>query len=115
MDDDFNTPQAIAALFDLGREVNTLLNSGQAVSRATLEAIDGLYRELGGDVLGIVPDDLARAGRTASWWMAWCGCSSTCARRPARPATGPGPMPSATSWPRWASPWRTAQRAPAGG
>jgi cysteinyl-tRNA synthetase len=60
MDDDFGTPQAIAALFDLGRDVNTLLNSGEAVSRATLEAIDGLYRQLGGDVLGIVPDDLAQ-------------------------------------------------------
>jgi cysteinyl-tRNA synthetase len=53
MDDDFNTPRAIAALFDLSREVNTLLSSGQPVSQPTLEAIDGLYQELGGDVLGI--------------------------------------------------------------
>jgi cysteinyl-tRNA synthetase len=58
MDDDFNTPQALAALFDLNKEVNTLLNSGEPVSRAMLEAIDGLYRELGGDVLGIIPDQL---------------------------------------------------------
>jgi cysteinyl-tRNA synthetase len=60
MDDDLSTPQAIAGLFDLGREVNSLLNSGAAVSRATLEAIDTLYREMGGEVLGIIPDDLAR-------------------------------------------------------
>jgi cysteinyl-tRNA synthetase len=60
MDDDFGTPQAIATLFDLGRDVNTLLNSGQEVSRGTLHAIDSLYRELGGEVLGIVPDDLAQ-------------------------------------------------------
>ncbi|MGD2206712.1 MAG: cysteine--tRNA ligase [Anaerolineae bacterium] len=60
MDDDFNTSQGIAALFDLGREVNALLNTDQPVSRATLEAIDSLYRELGGEVLGIVPDDLAQ-------------------------------------------------------
>ncbi len=53
MDDDFNTPRAIAALFDLSREVNTLLNSDQPVSRATLAAIDDLYRTLGSDVLGI--------------------------------------------------------------
>jgi cysteinyl-tRNA synthetase len=59
MDDDFGTPQAIATLFDLGHEVNALLNSEQPVSRATLEAIDSLYRELGGDVLGIVPENLA--------------------------------------------------------
>jgi cysteinyl-tRNA synthetase len=58
MDDDFGTPQALAALFDLNRDVNTLLNSGEPVSRGTLEAIDGLYRELGGDVLGIIPDQL---------------------------------------------------------
>jgi cysteinyl-tRNA synthetase len=58
MDDDFNTPQALAALFDLTKEVNTLLNSGEPVSRGTLEAIDGLYLELGGDVLGIIPDQL---------------------------------------------------------
>ena len=58
MDDDFNTPQALAALFDLNRDINTLLNSGEPVSRGTLEAIDGLYRELGGDVLGIIPDQL---------------------------------------------------------
>jgi cysteinyl-tRNA synthetase len=53
MDDDFNTPRAIATLFDLSREVNTLLNSDQPLSKATLEAIDALYRSLGGDVLGI--------------------------------------------------------------
>jgi cysteinyl-tRNA synthetase len=58
MDDDFNTPQALAALFDLTKEVNTLLNFGEPVSRGMLEAIDGLYRELGGDVLGIIPDQL---------------------------------------------------------
>lgn len=58
MDDDFNTPQALAALFDLTKEVNVLLNSGEPIGRVTLEAIDGLYRELGGDVLGIVPDQL---------------------------------------------------------
>jgi cysteinyl-tRNA synthetase len=58
MDDDFSTPQALAVLFDLNKEVNTLLNSGEPVSRGTLEAIDGLYRELGSDVLGIIPDQL---------------------------------------------------------
>jgi cysteinyl-tRNA synthetase len=62
MDDDFNTPRAIATLFDLSREVNSLLNSGQPVSRATLEAIDDRYRTLGGDVLGIDFDDLAGVG-----------------------------------------------------
>jgi cysteinyl-tRNA synthetase len=59
MDDDFNTPQAIAALFDLNKEVNQLLNSGQTLSQGTIAAIDDIYRELGGEILGIIPDDLA--------------------------------------------------------
>jgi cysteinyl-tRNA synthetase len=57
MNDDFNTPKAIAALFDLNREVNTLLSSEQPMGRGTLSAIDGLYRDLGGKVLGIIPDE----------------------------------------------------------
>ncbi len=59
LDDDFNAPGGIATLHDLTREVNTLLNSGQPVGRAVLEAIDATYRDLGGSVLGIVPDEAA--------------------------------------------------------
>lgn len=62
MDDDFNTPRAIATLFDLSREVNTLLNSGDAVSQATLEEIESLYQSLGGDVLGIFVEGQTAAG-----------------------------------------------------
>ena len=65
MDDDFNTPRAIAILFDLGRQVNGLLNSDQPVSRATLGAIDSLYRALGGDVLGILLDDQGGPSRAS--------------------------------------------------
>ncbi|RME72335.1 MAG: cysteine--tRNA ligase [Chloroflexi bacterium] len=61
MDNDFNTPQALAVLFDLTRAVNSLLNSGQPVSRGTLEAIDQAYRTLGGDILGIIPDQISGA------------------------------------------------------
>ncbi|OQY25910.1 MAG: cysteine--tRNA ligase [Anaerolineaceae bacterium 4572_32.1] len=56
MDDDFNAPQSIGVLFDLAREVNRRLNEGQALSRASLQAVDALYRELGGEVLGLIPD-----------------------------------------------------------
>jgi cysteinyl-tRNA synthetase len=58
MDDDMNTPQALAALFDLNKAVNTLLNSGQIVTGGTLAAIDKAYRTLGGDILGLIPDEL---------------------------------------------------------
>jgi cysteinyl-tRNA synthetase len=60
MDDDFNTAAAIGVLFDLNKEVNTLLDSGEEISRATLVAINDLYRELGGDVLGVIPDEIAK-------------------------------------------------------
>ena len=65
MDDDLNAPQALAALFDLNREVNTLLNSGQIVTGGTLAAIDGAYRALGGDVLGVIPGELPQEGGEA--------------------------------------------------
>jgi len=60
MDDDLNTPQALAALFDLNRAVNTLLNSGQAVTTGTLAVVDETYRALGGQILGLVPDVLPK-------------------------------------------------------
>lgn len=65
MDDDFNTPQAIAVLQELTRDVNTLLNSGQEVGLNTLTAINDLYNELGGDVLGIIPATETASGADA--------------------------------------------------
>ncbi|MHB8630169.1 MAG: cysteine--tRNA ligase [Aggregatilineales bacterium] len=55
LDDDFNAPIALAALQTLTREVNTLLNGGESIGQNTLAAIDALYTELGGAVLGLVP------------------------------------------------------------
>jgi len=61
MDDDFNTPQAIAVLFDYTKEVNTLLNSGERFSRSSLQKLDDLYSELGGDsILGVIPKQVGR-------------------------------------------------------
>ena len=54
MDDDFNTPQAIGVLFDLSREVNTILTGGKADFKL-LGEIEALYSELGGTILGIIP------------------------------------------------------------
>jgi len=56
MDDDFNAPAALAVLQELTRQVNILVNEQGPHSQGTLAAIDQLYRELGGDVLGIVPE-----------------------------------------------------------
>lgn len=58
MNDDFNTPSAIAALFDLSRGVNAWLSGDSPLSREALEAVDQLFSRLAGDVLGVLPEDL---------------------------------------------------------
>ncbi len=58
LDDNFNAPAALGVLNQLTTDVNTLLNSGQLIGKATLAAIDQLYRDYGGTVLGIIPDEL---------------------------------------------------------
>ena len=57
MDDNFNAPAALGVLNQLTTDVNTLLNSGQPIGRTTLEAIDQLYRDFGGQVLGVIPNE----------------------------------------------------------
>jgi len=52
MDDDFNTPEALAVLFDLVREINRT----RAVDEAAAGALGAELRYLGG-VLGILQDD----------------------------------------------------------
>jgi cysteinyl-tRNA synthetase len=53
MDDDFNTPQAIAVLFDLSRDVNQMLASNASVNASSLRQILDLYEELAGRILGL--------------------------------------------------------------
>jgi cysteinyl-tRNA synthetase len=62
MDDDFNAPVAIGVLFDLVRETNALVNSGETATASTYQAIEDLYRALAGDVLGLLPVDGAKQG-----------------------------------------------------
>ena len=61
MDDDLNTADAIAAIFDLARELNTIFTDSADVSGAFCEGAEALFTELV-DVLGIVRD---RAADTA--------------------------------------------------
>jgi len=53
MDDDFNTAAALAVVFDLVRESNTLVNAGKRLSRETLSAVDQLYHDLVEEALGL--------------------------------------------------------------
>lgn len=61
MNDDFNTPQALAVLQELTRNVNTRLNDGAPVGKSVLEAIKTTYDDLAGKVLGILPAQGATA------------------------------------------------------
>ncbi len=63
MDDDFNTPQAIAVLFDLTRELNQALARGTQYSQPSLSAVASLYDDLCGAVLGIDTGAGAAGGR----------------------------------------------------
>ncbi len=65
MDDDFNAPAALALLQEYTRQVNILLNAGTPQTLASLTALDDLYRELGGQVLGIIPDEADSANTNA--------------------------------------------------
>jgi cysteinyl-tRNA synthetase len=58
MNDDFNTPSAIAALFEHEPRVNAWLNSGEALTKEALEALEACYNRLMGDVLGLLPEGL---------------------------------------------------------
>jgi cysteinyl-tRNA synthetase len=64
MDDDFNTPLALAALFDLAREANKEM-AGKASSPAALAAFGAAFARLGGQVLGLSFDAPAAAGADA--------------------------------------------------
>jgi cysteinyl-tRNA synthetase len=61
MDDDLNTSIALSVIFDIVRLAGRVLETPSATS-ATLGAVDGVFRELGGGVLGIVKDEYTEAG-----------------------------------------------------
>jgi len=61
MNEDFNTPQALAVLFDFVKEVNRHLDQNEEASVGTLTAMDKIFRDLGGRVLRILPEELAEA------------------------------------------------------
>jgi cysteinyl-tRNA synthetase len=55
MNDDLNTSVALSVVFDLVRLANKLLEDGKA-NAGTLSAVEKLFGELGGDVLGVVKE-----------------------------------------------------------
>jgi cysteinyl-tRNA synthetase len=57
MDEDFNAPQAIAVLFDLSRDVNTVLAKGTTIGLPALQQVETFFATYAGTALGIMPDD----------------------------------------------------------
>ncbi len=57
MNDDFNTPLAIGALFDFSRELNKYLDNDVVGARhsMSLQSTLNIYEEFGGKILGILP------------------------------------------------------------
>ncbi len=58
MDDDFNTPKAIAALFDFIRDLNGWLDAPKQTAEETVQHALKAIEETAGHVLGLLPDDL---------------------------------------------------------
>ncbi|HEX9829998.1 MAG TPA: cysteine--tRNA ligase, partial [Bacteroidota bacterium] len=65
MDDDFNTPQAIAVLFELSKEVNAALSLETKFSAQSLQAVEKFVQEYGGGILGIISEKQS-AGTTTN-------------------------------------------------
>jgi len=59
MDDDFNAPKALSAIFNLNKEVNALLHQEHRPGKKTLEMINTTYTELVGNILGLLPEDFS--------------------------------------------------------
>ncbi len=60
MNDDLNTSIALSVLFELVKTANQVLGREETTA-GTLEAIDGMFRRLGGEVLGIVKEEYPQA------------------------------------------------------
>jgi cysteinyl-tRNA synthetase len=93
MNDDFNTPGALAVLFEMATDLN------RTKSVATAALLRALGATLG--VLQQSPQAFLQAG--AALTDAEIQAASRRARRPRRTATSPSPTASATSSPRSAS------------
>jgi cysteinyl-tRNA synthetase len=62
MDDDFNSPQALAVLFAVASDVNQMLSSGGSIGSPALKEIDDFFAQRMGDVLGIAIETEGTAG-----------------------------------------------------
>ena len=66
LDDDFNTPMVIAALFEACSIVNNINDGRTPASQADIDALKALFGTFMVDILGIVPDTAAGAEGSGS-------------------------------------------------
>ena len=64
MNDDFNTPIAIAVLFDLAKAVNTAIAAPSGLNQDSLDRCISLFRSFGEEVLGILQNPATEKGKT---------------------------------------------------
>jgi cysteinyl-tRNA synthetase len=102
LDDDFNTADAVAVIFELVRDANAAALSGAEASKELADGIFKMFGELTG-VLGIFYGGADENESLADEWRRL----SRRARPPARRKTGLRPTASATESRRWASYWKT--------
>ena len=60
MNDDFNTPKAIAVLFDFSRELNKYLHQPGPHHKPFLQEAERFYQVFAGEVLGLLPEEVTR-------------------------------------------------------
>ncbi|NMW17808.1 MAG: cysteine--tRNA ligase [Chlorobiaceae bacterium] len=63
MDDDFNTPVAIAVLFDLSKAINTALDHSEGISKESRQESEAFLHTAGTDILGILNGNKQTIGR----------------------------------------------------
>jgi cysteinyl-tRNA synthetase len=56
MDEDFNTPQALAIIFELIKTINREVDADKVTSLGTLSTMEKLITDLAGGVMGILPE-----------------------------------------------------------
>jgi cysteinyl-tRNA synthetase len=62
MDDDFNTPQTVAVIFDFAKEVNRVIAENENISKDFYTEVKGFLSKTAGDVLGILDFNSLKAG-----------------------------------------------------
>lgn len=58
LNDDLNTPIAIAQLFDLAKQINLVNDGKQDISTEDHQKLSAFFKEILVDILGLVPEDL---------------------------------------------------------